>query len=208
MRDRELLVDPAVSRAKFDRELARYRERADEHCQRGWWLLAAEFPEVFVVFATPQTKPPAVVFGAILDFTNYDYWPPSVRLVDPFTRVPYAAKDLPTVLNRRTTTPIAEHEARAALGLPDDVGLKSMLDQPLMQWYDPEDVPFLCLPGVREYHDHPGHSHDPWLRHRGGGAGTLHFLLEQLYRYGVAPITRFQVQLVPQVGFAQADVPT
>ena len=202
----ELLVDPAVSRAKFERELGRYREREEEYRRRGCWLLTAEFPEIFVVFATPQTTPPAVVCGAVLDFTNYDFWPPSVRLVSPFTRVPYRAKELPTLLLRRTTLPVVAPEGLAALGLPAGVEWRGESQQPLMQFYDPDEVPFLCLPGVREYHNHPAHSHDPWLRHRGGGEGTLHFLLEQLYRYGVAPISGFQVQLVPQVSFTLADV--
>lgn len=201
------LVDPVVSRAKFEREVAAYRAREAEHQRRGWWLLAAEFPQVFVVFATPRTKPPAVVFGAILDFTNYDLWPPSVKLVDPFTRVPYKAKELPTVLKRRATTALAVPEALAGLGLPVGAQLANIQDVPLLQWYSLDEEPFLCLPGVREYHEHPAHSGDPWLLHRGGGEGTLYFLLEKLYQYGVEPISGYNVHLVPQVEFAQAGAP-
>jgi hypothetical protein len=195
-----------VSRAKFEHELGVYRAREDEYRRRGWWLLAADFPQVFVVFATPRTTPPAVVFGALFDFTNYDFWPPSVRLVDPFTRVPYRAKDLPTVLKRRTVAPMPP-EALAALGLPAGAQAQNVQDSPLMLAYGPDEVPFLCLPGVREYHEHPAHSNDPWLRHRDDVEGSLHFLLETLYRYGVEPITEYAVQLVPRVTFAQAEVP-
>lgn len=53
MAEVEALVDPAVSRAKFDRELAQYRALEDDYLRRGWWLLKAEFPEVFAVFASP-----------------------------------------------------------------------------------------------------------------------------------------------------------
>ena len=49
-------------------------------------------------FAAPQLQPPAIVFGALLDFTNYDLYPPSVRLVNPFTREPYSLKSIPTIL--------------------------------------------------------------------------------------------------------------
>jgi hypothetical protein len=81
-------------------------------------------------------------------------------------------------------------------------------DVPLMQAHGPDEIPFPCLPGVREYHEHPGHSGDPWLLHRGGGEGTLYFLLEKLYQYGVAPISTYHVQLVPAVtGFAQSEIP-
>ena len=48
----QLLVDPAVSRAKFERELAEYRESAAERRRLGWWVLSAEFPNVLVAFAT------------------------------------------------------------------------------------------------------------------------------------------------------------
>ncbi|MDP9470646.1 MAG: hypothetical protein M3Q71_08255 [Chloroflexota bacterium] len=206
MAEVEALVDPAVSRAKFDRELAQYRALEDDHLRRGWWLLKAEFPEVFVVFAAPQLKPPAVVFGVLLDFTNYDLWPPSVLLVDPFTRVPYKASELPSVLRRRIGPPLrllagpGMLEGGPAMVVPQETRL--------MMWHNVNDVPFLCLPGVREYHDHPGHSGDPWLLHRLGGEGRLHFLLEKLYQYGVKPITDYNVQLVPQVsGFAQPEAP-
>ena len=198
MAEPPLLVDPAVSRVKFERELATYRALADDHRRRGWWLLDAEFPTAFVVFATPRVKPPAVVFGAVLDFSNYDFWPPSVRLVDPFTCEPYRARDLPGDLRRRV--PVQLQPELAGLGLG------SFQNQPMMQFLDPEELPFLCLPGVREYHEHPGHSGDSWLLHRGKGEGTLHFILNQLYTYGVQPINGYQVGL-QVVGFIQQDVP-
>lgn len=192
----ELLVDPAISRAKFEHELATYRQLEDDHMRRGWWLLAAEFPEVFIVFATARVKPPAVVFGAVLNFSNYDLWPPSVRLVDPFTREPYAQKALPNHLLRRVPTSatqgVADGEAQV---------------QALMQAHSENDVPFLCVPGVREYHQHPGHSGDSWLLHRGRGEGTLFFLIEKLYQYGVQPIDAYEIRMVPQIRFGQSQVP-
>src|SRR5438067_13891236 len=99
----ELLVDPDVSRRKFERELADYRLLEKDHLRRGWWMLEADFPKVFVVFAAP-IKPPAVVFGAELDFSNYDLWAPSVRLVDPFSREPYVFPELPSLLKRSVGT--------------------------------------------------------------------------------------------------------
>jgi len=184
----ELLVDPVVSRAKFDRELALYREIQDSYVRQGWWLIKAEFPEVFVVFASSRAKPPVVVFGVLLDFENYDLWPPSVRLVDPFTRVPYKANELPVQLVRRMPTQ----------GTNEPTGQTNTQAQPqlqvIAQSHGPEDIPFLCIPGVREYHQHPAHSGDSWLTHRGKGEGTLHFLLERLYSYGVQSV-RVQVQV-------------
>jgi hypothetical protein len=195
-------VDPRVSRSKFDREVAAYREREEEHQRRGWWMLKAEFPEVFVVFGAPKSKPALVMFGAMLDFRNYDLWPPSVALADPFTRTPYKAKDLPHKLLRQITTLI-----------PNNGGTGPAVERAeltaLMQDWGPETWPFLCLPGVREYHDNVGHSGDSWLMHRRGGEGTLHFILEQLFRFGAAPIRGVQFQhIVQQVGFAVEGFPT
>ena len=196
----ELFVDPAVSRAKFERELADYRKLADEYARRGWWMIKAEFPEVFVVFAAPQLKPPAVVFGALLDFTNYDFLPPSVRLVDPFTREPYKGKNLPVPLLRRSQlAPLPINSINDSSDLPP---------QALMQFHNPEDIPFLCMPGVREYHQHPAHSGDLWLLHRDRGEGRLFFILDHLYRYGVAPLQAYHIQLaISGLGLLQGDVP-
>src|SRR5207247_2738107 len=93
-------VDPQVSRAKFDREIAEYRQLERDYRRRGWLLIRAEFPSVLVVLAAPQLSPPAIVTGGAFDYTNYDMRPPSVRFVYPFTSDPYKAKDLPTHLKR------------------------------------------------------------------------------------------------------------
>lgn len=198
----ELLVDPAVSRAKFRRELDLYRQLEDQYLRRGWWMLKAEFPEVLVLFGTPNLKPPAVVFGALLDFTNYDLHPPSVRLVDPFTRVAYRGRELPTWLKRRVP-------AQLPPGLPPElIAGTPEAEQPLMVFHSPDDIPFLCIPGTREYHDHPAHTGDSWLLHRGKGEGTLHHILDVLYKYGVEPINGYQIAMSLSVsGFRQQGAP-
>lgn len=194
----ELLVDPAVSRAKFEREIAAFRELGDDYRRRGWWLLDVSFPEVLVAFVARQLRPAAVIFGALLDFTNYDLWAPSVRLVDPFTRVPYRRRELPSQLTRRIPRQLPPELA--------PLGIQPVELQPLMQAHGDDDVPFLCIPGVREYHDHPAHTGDSWLLHRGLGEGTLDFLLTQLAKYGVEPIRGYQIGLAI-TGFTHAEPP-
>jgi hypothetical protein len=78
-----------------------------------------------------------------------------------------------------------------------------------MQSYpDSPDPPFLCLAGVREYHDHPAHSGDRWDLHRAAGAGKLVRLLEVIDTYGIRPLNGYHVNLVPQIaGLTQAQVP-
>jgi hypothetical protein len=196
-------VDAAVSHAKFTREIADYRANEGLYRARGWMLLEARFPRALVVLAAPQLRPPAVVTGVQFDYTNYDAEPPSVRLVDPFTGEPYITKDLPTQLNRS----VGAAQQIAIPGLPMPVMLNQV--QQLMVSYGPEELPFLCLAGVREYHSHPAHTGDSWELHRAAGAGRLARLLEIIHQYGVQPISAYQVQLVPQVtGFQVPAAPS
>jgi hypothetical protein len=196
---REILVDPAVARAKFEREVDAYRKIAADQRQRGWLLLHAEFPEVLVAFASPQLNPPALLFGALLDFTNYDLWPPSVTIVNPFTAEPLRHRDIPPELQMMRRVP----QMIAVPGLGQVAG---QVEQPLLIAHGPDEVPFVCLPGVKEYHEHPAHSGDSWLNHRGNGERTLFFLLEKLYRYGVEPIRGYQLGL-HIAGFLRAESP-
>lgn len=200
----ELLADPTVCRAKFDRELAQYREIARDRRRLGWWLLEAEYPTVLFAFAAPQVRPAGVLFGALIDFTNYDLWAPSVRIVNPFTAQPYRARDLPPALTFQRRV-----QAKVSIQLPGGgVGeVPGEADQPLLSSHGPDDVPFLCVPGVREYHEHPAHSGDSWLLHRGTGEGRLYFLLDILYRYGSEPIKGYQVQMIPQLSYARPESP-
>ena len=180
-------VDPAISRSKFDREIARYRECEEAYRRQGWFLLDARFPEAVVVFSATRLKPAALVAAVVLDFTNYDLRPPSVRFVDPFTREPLRAKDLTIQMLRRPHVPDATPETITLLIQSGQLPLTN-----LIQAFGPDDFPFLCLPGVREYHDHPAHTGDSWLLHRRSGEGSLHFILEQIWKYGVNPIEQFQ----------------
>ena len=192
------IVDPAVSRAKFDIEVAEFRSRDTEHRRRGWWLLEAEFPRVSVVFTAAQLRPAPVICGVELDFTNYDLEPPSVHLVDPFTRQAYRQKELPTSLLRRQVIPMPP-------GFPAGAG-EMVGAVPLMQAHLPDDIPFLCVPGVREYHEHPAHSGDSWLIHRGQGAGKLYSVLHTIYQYGIQPISGYEIGM-RVVGFQQGEPP-
>lgn len=195
-------TDPNVSRLKFEREIAEYHALSEQYRGRGWLLVEAEFPRVLVALASVKLKPVPVVMGVAFDYTNYDAAPPSVKIVNPFSGEPYKLKDLPNPLNR--ALPAREV---ALPGMPP--GQKMMVEsaQPYMQAYGPEEVPFLCLAGVREYHDHPAHNGDLWELHRTTGAGRLVRLLDVISRYGVESIAGFGVQLVPQVGFNYGPPP-
>lgn len=175
--DSQIFVDPSVSRTKFDREIATWRKLSVEHGKRGIFLIDAEFPDVFVGFAAPHLRPPSVVFGVALNFDNYDLWPPSVRFRDPFTRQPYTKENLPLFLPR----PVMPEGADAAPGMQIQVQIP-----PAVMFRDGRGDAFFCAEGVREYHDHPAHSGNPWLMHRGRGKGTLFHILDKLHEFGIA----------------------
>jgi hypothetical protein len=195
-------VDPQVSRRKFAEELHDYRTLETEYRQRGWFLIEADFPRVQVIMAASQLKPPAIVTGVAFDYTNYDAEPPSVKLVNPFTGQPYLGKELPIRLDREVSTNQQLPPQIAPIGMPM---VRISQVQPYMQWQSPDDVPFLCVAGVREYHEHPAHSGDPWELHRAAGAGRLVRLLEVISRYGIESIRGYSVQLLPQVSGFQVE---
>ena len=187
-----------MSKAKFAAEVEAFRRSRKDHQRRGWWMLRAEFPEVLVAFTAPQLTPSAVVCGVLVDFTNYDAEPPSVRLVDPFTEEAYRMKNLPTALHRRRSSSVQ-------LG-PNGPFAQQVVVMPMMQGLDPDEIPFLCLPGVKEYHCHPAHTGDSWLNHRGNGEGRLFSILNAVYQYGVQPINGYGIGL-QVTGFSQGEPP-
>lgn len=202
------VVDPEVSRAKFDREVLEYRELEATYQKRGWLLLKAQFPEVVVAFAATRLRPAPIVAAVVVDFTDYDLQPPSVQFIDPFTREKLLHANLSFFMLRRPETPHLPPDAIAAMVQQGGLQFSS-----LIQCNRPDDFPFICLPGVREYHDNPAHTGDSWLLHRGSGEGSLAFVLEKIWTYGVQPITGFQVQVQLQmptvtVSALPQDIPT
>lgn len=157
-------LDTAIARTKFAEQLALYSQEASSFRARGCWLLQAEFPTAVFAFAHPRLRPSAVLFGASIGFENFDLWPLSVRLINPFTLVPCMPAEVPASFKR---------------ALPDGS------EQSMFQATGPNDAPFLCLPGIREYHASPAHSGDSWFLHRSTGAGSLPHILNILLRYGI-----------------------
>jgi hypothetical protein len=56
-----MLVDPAISRTKLERELAEWDAKADVYRERGWILLQRRDLEVDVGFACPFMLAPGQV---------------------------------------------------------------------------------------------------------------------------------------------------
>lgn len=164
-------------------------------------MLKAEYPEVLVAFATPRPSQVSVPFAALVDFTDYDAQPLKVTLVHPCTRkvLKYSEVLSQTFPNLPFQPP--PRIARLRLGPGGQLTQDSLL-----QGYDQDDpAPFLCLPGVRAYHDHPAHTGDSWWLHKQRGEGSLHTLLHTLWKYGVRNITGQNVIIQAQVSGFQAQ---
>ena len=201
-----MYADPAVVRRKVERELQEYVDHIEKYRARGIWVLEYRFPELLVAFAAPNVRPAVAPFGVLLDLRNYDVEPPSIRFVNPFTRAPLKAAEVghpfPRFEVAGKTLMQAEPPAQAgnAAGeqqppAPQQVQLQLRHVGNLLQTWGPDDDrPFICLAGVREYHDNPGHTGDPWWLHRGMGAGRIVTLLNNLSKYGTEQIVDMAYQ--------------
>jgi hypothetical protein len=208
-----VFTDPQVVRRKVERELKDFVERIDHYRARGIWILEYRFPELLVAFVANKIKPyPIAPYGVLMDLSNYDIEPPSVKFVNPFTRDPLKKKDIPTELQRLRVLSMPQQPAApghagdplAANGQPME---QHVQPERLLQWWSDDDQPFICLQGIREYHENPAHTGDSWWLHRGKGAGGIVRLLELISRYGTEAMVQlnFQIQFVP-AGFTYQQV--
>lgn len=158
------LVPLEVARSKFAEQLQRWEESVDIYTRRGWVILHTSDLQVVVAFITnvqmAGRQVPVVTACVRLDYWNFDIWPPSVTFIDPVTR--------------EATQPAARApEGMGVTGEPRDV---------LIDGHPSTGLPFLCLPGIREYHSHPQHSGDNWLLHRDRREGDLAVICERIWR--------------------------
>ena len=165
-------VDPEVSRLKFEREINRLAEQRSALQSRGIFVIGSStYPIVELLFvprhplqvavAAPQSggiilpqgamavvelpSLSARAFKARFDLTDYDLRAPSLEFRDYWTD-----NLLPYDTMFRALEYEKERKAHAVL----------LNDHPITH------KPFLCLRGIREYHEHPQHSGDDWLLYR------------------------------------------
>jgi len=192
------VVDPAVSRAKFKAEVARFDANRSSYTRRGWWMVRADFPIIEMAFLSTKLKPPVVVLTARFDFTDFDLRPLSVKFIDLFSGIELPAEQLQSRMRR--LDPAVPPEIAATI--------MAQGQQPphldLIQAY-PGQPGFLCLPGVREYHDHPAHSGDAWELHRATGEGAMLQIAEKIWQYGSDPIDRIGIEM--RQNYAQGLIP-
>ena len=182
-----MATDPLVSRAKFAREVKPFEDERERYALMGIWVLYSEYPEILVAFATPKSPQVFVPFAALVDFTDYDALPLRVTLVHPCTRKPLNFSEVLPQVFPNIQFPVPGRINRLRL---DNATGGQIIQDSLLQGYDNTDAkPFLCLPGVKSYHDHPGHTGDSWWLHRSLGEGSLHTILYTLWKYGTRNVT-------------------
>jgi Predicted metal binding domain len=183
-------LDPRVGREKYDRELARLSEQRRTLETRGIFLLGSSTYPVVELFFAPrhplrvavpalQTGSGVVLpqntfmiaevpglaarsFKARFDLTDFDLRAPSVDFRDPWTDEILAYETMFRALEFEK-----DRKAHVVI-LPD---------------HPHTHKPFLCLRGIREYHEHPQHSGDDWLLYR--GSMNLFSIVMSLWRVSV-----------------------
>jgi hypothetical protein len=156
----------------------------DTYLRRGIFCRRIEYPVVSLLFAAAHVKPPALAFAVDIDFTNYDFEPPSLKFIDPITGESLKAENMPCGIIQIGVN-----------GLPNN----------LVQGMPGQDA-FLCIPGIREYHQHPAHSGDSWFLYRSRGEGSLPFIIEQLYKHSVGAVNAYNFQMNITVAGFQMDL--
>jgi len=187
-------VDPEVSRKKFEQEISLFEGVADAQRRRGVIMLESKFPNACFAFSATNLTPPAIAFAVRFNFDNYDLLPISIKFINPFTFESLKQDQIPVQFLRN-------------IGPPDQPinPLSPQVQALLQQEPSPEALPFLCIPGVREYHDHPAHSGDSWLLHRKNcSEGSLGYLIDKLHQYGISSIGSYNVLVQVQASAFQA----
>jgi len=165
-------VDIEVTNKKFKQEIQEFKELEDEYRKRGVLCTDIDNCIIRLIFSIPHIKPSPIVFAVELDYSNWDVEPPSVMFIDPFTKAVLKGNEVGLQFfqwNNKISKP-----------------------QPLLVG---NDIPFLCIPGIREYHEHPHHSGDQWMRHRTRGEGKLADIIEKLIKHSISLISGYLVNV-------------
>jgi hypothetical protein len=214
-------VDPQINRMKFDREVDRLNEQRPVLESRGLFVLTSTgFPyvDILVVPRHPlrvavspppamqlppgiELPPPPVnlppgatatmlmlievpslaerAFKAHFDLTDFDLRAPSLEFRDPWTDalLPYATMFRAVEFEQQRKTHIV-----------------------LLNDHPTTHKPFLCLRGIREYHEHPQHSGDDWMLYR--QTLSLFSILMSLWRVSVDLV---HPQVIMQPGGVQVQ---
>jgi len=176
-------MQPEITFKKFEEEVVIFERLSKTWREKGVFLIKKEFPILEFIFVGIKITPSPLVFAVRIDLTNYDIEPPSVKFICPFTGKLLTRKEVQTQFIQIRKPDQFNHN------LP----IQNQIQQQDLLQGGPDEVPFFCIPGIREYHDHPAHTGDSWLLYRKKGEGTIGFILDQLYDHSIPTITSYQL---------------
>lgn len=166
------VTEPDVTKRKFDQEIEKFKAVEERYRLKGILCQHIQFPNIHLLFCTTKLQPNIIGFSVLINFNNYDTEPPSVQFVDPFSLRPLKREEIPFAF-LQFSNPFQPQDLVQGVG---------------------DILPFLCIPGVKEYHNHPAHSGDSWFLYRGKGEGTLLFIMDQLYQHSISTVKGFLFQ--------------
>lgn len=143
------ILDPLVSRPKFDRAVRDLRE-VERQYHRVWRLREPQYPLIFLDVLSVHGRP---LLTLMLGMQGWDFLPPFATIVD-----------------RDSLEPLPFRRIPAAADTPDGAGGRFV-------GIGKEGRGAFCCPGFREYH--LWYPEDPWERARGTDRGTIVWIVEQ-----------------------------
>lgn len=179
-------TQPEITAKKYKVEVDNFKKIFEIWREKGVFLVKEEFPILEFIFHGRKVTPSPLAFAVRIDFSNYDVEPPSVKFICPFTSKLLTRKEVQTQFI----------QIRKPDHFNPNLPIKNQIQQQDLLQGGPDEIPFFCIPGVREYHDHPAHTGDSWLLYRKKGEGTLGFILDQLYDHSIPTITSYKLGLV------------
>ena len=146
------ILDSLVSGPKY-REAYRALQGAQDSYKRVWRLRPPSPPLIFLDILSPHGRP---LFALKMDMTDWDFWPPTVTVVDRDSLEPLPPKRIPAA---------AVDMLDGSVGHLATVGSGS------------DGRREFCCPGFRWYHQRT--PEDPWDCIRGTDRGTILWIAEQ-----------------------------
>jgi hypothetical protein len=183
--DIKQFVDPEVTRLKFEREIQNFRVNEGHFREKGIVCLSVGENVIELLYGVPHVVPIPIAFSVQINYTNWDIEPPSVRFIDPFSRTFLQREEIKVGMFQVPDKNTVSVQNGQLLGVVDLLQPAGGINE----------FAFVCIPGVREYHQHPAHSGDLWMLHRTKGEGTLCVLIDQLYRHSIPFINAYHFQI-------------
>ena len=205
-------VDPEVSQLKFEHEIERLADQQSLLQSRGIFLIdRPSYPIVDLLFVPRHP----LRFGTAAQHAGVIALPPGV----PAGAIPLAIAEVPSLAARafKSRFMLVDYDLRApSLEFLDPWSDNILPYSTMFRAFEYEKdrkshavlldahptthKPFLCLRGIREYHEHPQHSGDDWLLYR--PHMNLFSIIMTVWR---ASIDLVHPLLIPQPGRLQVQ---